>query len=133
MQNTKSTEPVEIRVVGTGVLESGHGFYLVPSESDPTRCYVVEQWPSKLECRCKDAFFRQRQCKHIRAVMAHKARLQLAEADQADASIAEECASRATLATPSAAKAAAYRQSSHPGDTALLRRDNRPFAERFMR
>lgn len=79
-----SREPVELRVVGVGELENGHGFYLVPSESDPTRFYVVEQLPTRLECQCKDAFYRRRACKHIRAVEAHKQKIELAAAEARD-------------------------------------------------
>jgi hypothetical protein len=70
-------------VIGTGILTNGHGFYAVPSSSDPTRCYLVEQWPSKLTCHCKDAFFRYRQCKHILAVTVHKQKIQIEEANAA--------------------------------------------------
>ena len=54
----KSQTEDDLPVVGTGVLENGNGFYLVPSESDPTRYYMVEQHPAHLGCTCKDHFYR---------------------------------------------------------------------------
>lgn len=86
---SKQQEPV--RVIGTGVLENGHGFYAVTSSSHPDMVYVVEQWPSRLECLCKDRLYRRRECKHIRAVTEHKRRLQLNLAD-AEAIIASAAA-----------------------------------------
>ena|SRR5690242_6745181 len=72
----------DLSVVGTGVLANENGSYLVPSASDPTRDYVVEQHPTHLSCTCKDHFYRGRRCKHIAAVVAHKQRVQLAVARQ---------------------------------------------------
>jgi hypothetical protein len=80
--------PEPLPVIGMGILTNGRGFYAVPSSSDPTRVYLVEQWPSKLTCPCKDAFFRHRQCKHILGVTAHKQKIQIEVAN--DASEREE-------------------------------------------
>jgi predicted nucleic acid-binding Zn finger protein len=130
----KQAQPAEpVAVVGTGVLKNGNGFYLVPSESDPTRYYVVEQHPTHLNCTCKDHFYRGRRCKHIAAVVAHKTRLQY---EQAQAQMAEmtrilrqvnvglDELDRREMARMSASRVAG----SHVGDTALLRRNNRPFS-----
>lgn len=123
---------VETRVIGAGELLNGHGCYLVPSSEDPTRCYIVEQWPTRLGCTCKDHFFRHRQCKHIRAVLEHKQRLQLAaaEADRADAQVVEECASRGTAA-PSPTRGGALAAKTPAHGRYFGARSQEPFS--FMR
>ena len=120
-------------VIGTGVLASGASFYLVSSQSEPGRSHVVEQQPTRLICDCKGFAYRGK-CAHVAEVVAHKAALELARAN-AEAIIADAGLSRGTPATAPArpaasasAKMAAYRQSSHPGDTALPRRNNQPFS-----
>jgi hypothetical protein len=107
-------------VIGTGVLASGASFYLVSSQSEPGRSHVVEQQPTRLICDCKGFAYRGK-CAHVSAVVAHKQRLQAEHAE------AEDRVSRVAPATPKA-PAMAYRQSSHPGDTALPRRNNEPFS-----
>ena len=121
-------------VIGTGVLASGASFYLVSSQSEPGRSHVVEQQPTRLICDCKGFAYRGK-CAHVAAVVAHKAALELARAN-AESIIADAGLSHVKRGTPAparpaasaAAKMARYRQSSHPGDTALPRRNNQPFS-----
>lgn len=142
--NAPCDAPV-VKVIGQGtLLGSGLPFLLVTSGSELGRAHVVAYAyegafvGSRCQCDCMAAQFG-RTCKH-----ALVAREWLAETtpklerDVADVAapivaqlseIAETVRDMGSRETPSAR----YRQSSHPGDTALLRRDNRSFAERFGR
>ena len=145
--NAPCDAPV-VKVIGQGtLLGSGMPFLLVTSGSELGKTYTCTYRyegvfvGSRMNCSCMAGQFG-RTCKH-----ALVAREWLAETtpklerDVADVAapivaqlseIAETVRDMGSRETPSA-KMAAYRQSSHPGDTALLRRDNRPFAERFGR
>lgn len=83
MQKHQASMAEPLPVSGTGVLLDSSNFYLVPSQSEDGRSHVVTQLPTRLSCDCKSYFYRQR-CAHIAAVTAHKQRLQLAVAEQAE-------------------------------------------------
>lgn len=140
MSKQIETRHEELVVMGTGVLLSGHGFYVIPSSSEPGRSHIVEQLPSRLSCDCKSFHYRGR-CEHVRVVIAHKERLQLQLADettdQADQATPASRETRATSDTshvpPARAPSGAARATDHAvgeraSDTALLRHNNRPFS-----
>jgi hypothetical protein len=123
-------------VIGAGVLLDGSNVYIVSSQSEDGRSHIERQEATRLVCDCRGYHYRGR-CAHVAEVVAHKTALELARAN-AEAIIADAGLSRGTpapaparpaaSASAGAAKMAAYRQSSHPGDTALPRRNNQPFS-----
>lgn len=144
-----------LSVVGMGLLATqAMPFYLVPSESDPTRYYavvqhLVENRATHLSCACKDYVYRGHDCKHILAVVEYKrwivyreeAERKAARAKRAEqrrrvldekvpvaaSGSGEDVVSHARPAAP-ASREARRASCSHPGDTAMLRRSNKPFS-----
>ena len=116
-----------VKVIGQGtLLESGLPFLLVTSGSELGRSHVVAYAyegafvGSRAQCDCTAAQFG-KACRHVLVAREWLAQTTPKIEQGADT------VSHATCETP-AAKMAKYRQSSHPGDTALPRRSNRPFS-----
>ena len=119
-QNAPVSAPV-VKVIGQGtLLGSGLPFLLVTSGSELGRAHVVAYAyegvfvGSRCQCDCMAAQFG-KSCKHV---------LVAREWLQAQTVKLEQGADVVSHAPP----ASQYRQSSHPGDTALMRRSNRPFS-----
>jgi hypothetical protein len=130
----------ELAVTGTGVDVEGTPFCVVPSQSEVGRSHLVRQLPSKLLCDCKAARYGCR-CAHVAAVVAHKQRQQLAIAQAEDVTTRILTRGTARLNAMDASDQdrtpagygvrSAHRQplmSTHPGDTAILRRSQKPFS-----
>lgn len=131
MQTAKATRaqatnaPVDaptVKVIGQGTLAaSGLPFLLVTSGSELGRSHVVAyayegvEVGSRAHCDCMASQFG-RMCKHVLV-----AREWLAAQTP---KIKSDRVSHGTPITPSSR----YRQSNHPGDTAMMARDNRPFS-----
>lgn len=67
------------RVIGVGTLEDGVNVYIVTSQTEDGRVHLVRQLPARLACDCKGYTYRNK-CAHVAAVVAHKQRLQLEQA-----------------------------------------------------
>ncbi len=119
------------QVLGTGVLYNGtgHAFCLVSSSSEPGRVHVVEYLPGgRLTCDCKSYHYRGR-CAHVAAVVTLQQRLESVEqAEQGVASSAGRAGEDVVSHVAPASREARPASCSHPGDTAMLRRNNRPFS-----
>jgi hypothetical protein len=121
--NAPAAAPV-VKVIGQGtLLGSGLPFLLVTSGSELGRAHVVAYAyegafvGSRAQCDCMAAQFG-KSCKHV---LVAREWLAATTPKMEQAPVAADTVSHAT---PSAK----YRQSSHPGDTALMRRSNRPFS-----
>lgn len=127
--NAPVAAPV-VKVIGQGtLLGSGLPFLLVTSGSELGKTYTCSYAyegvfvGSRMACSCMAGQFG-KECRHKLV-----AREWLAATTPRIEQKPADVVSHATRETP----AAKYRQSSHPGDTALMRRDNRPLSARFMR
>ncbi|HEY1390618.1 MAG TPA: SWIM zinc finger family protein [Ktedonobacterales bacterium] len=141
-----------LSVVGMGVLATqAMPFYLAPSESDPTRYYavvqhMVENRATHLSCACKDYVYRGHDCKHILAVEEYKRWIVYREETERKAARAKRAELRRRALdekvpvaasgsgedvvshAPPASREAHRASCSHPGDTAIPRRSNKPFS-----
>jgi hypothetical protein len=138
MQMTKTGETADLgQILGCGVLYNGTGnpFYLVASHSEPGRVHVVERLSAvRLRCDCRGYQFGG-QCRHTRGV---EALIQYVErAERCHHEVAKQDVVQRAPTAPGAAASAASREArhadraaraGHPGDTALLRRSNKPFS-----
>ena len=121
------------QVLGTGVLYNGtsNPFCLVSSACEPGRAHVVKYLPrGRFACDCKGYTYCGH-CRHIDAVVTLLERVRNSEYAEREepavrASEDVDVVSHARLAAPASREAC--RACSHPGDTAMLRRSNKPFS-----
>ena len=137
--NAPCDAPV-VKVIGQGtLLGSGLPFLLVTSGSELGKTYTcIYRYEgvfvgSRMNCSCAAGQWG-RSCKHQLVAREWLATTTAKAVNDAAAPIVKQLSeiaetvrdlgARATRETPMAR----YRQSSHPGDTALLARDNKPFS-----
>ena len=130
-----SNAPVEapvVRVIGQGTFfESGLPFLLVTSASELGRAHVVAYAyegafvGSRCQCDCTAAQFG-KSCRHVLVAREWLATTTAKASKTAKTAEKADRVSRAAKAaeTPSAK----YRQSNHPGDTAMMARSQKAFS-----
>ena len=105
-----------LAVTGKGSRKSdGATVYTVTSSSDPARWHLVAVMGVRLSCDCQ-AGRRGLICQH-RALVHERIEAERTAAQVVASAVAATSAGRASRGTPA-----------HPGDTALMRRSNRPFS-----
>jgi hypothetical protein len=138
MQKNRVLQVVDLpRVVGTGVLyKNGTRFCTVSSVSEPGRVHVVEYLDRGFGCDCK-GYRRWGHCSHIDAVLALLQQVRENELAERKAARAKRTASSRAGSksgqdivshAPPASREAHRASCSHPGDTAIPRRSNKPFS-----
>lgn len=125
----ESIRPVDMPNGDNGNYEA----FSVASGSEPGKRYIVTHaYQTHLyHCDCL-AGQHERECVHVLAAKRYVT--ERTERHNAEAEMAYQMEwPHGRPSSAAATPAAAYRQSSHPGDTALMRRDNRAFSARWMR